>query len=99
MQPISSINYQVFVNQDRPVVKPSSIQKEVEAASDNKTYNTQKINADFKAFEDNEALFSRGNAYADIAAKTQKQLNAYETVALANKRDAVKQMFGVDLFA
>lgn len=48
---------------------------------------------------DAEAMFARANSYANVSAKVQKSLAAYEALEISQKQDALSKLMGVDLYA
>ena len=44
-------------------------------------------------------LFAQANSYASVAPKVQQSLQAYQSLALSDKREALSDLMGIDLYA
>ncbi|MGQ8364039.1 hypothetical protein [Glaciecola sp. 1036] len=99
MQPIRSLQGQLFVNENP--VQPKH--KAVDPVKQQDTY--QSTTNDFvkSATETTEAVleqvFARADTYAGISSSAQKSLEAYHQVEINHKREVVKTLLGVDLYA
>ena len=103
MPSISSIQQNLYINGDKG--SPKKPELDAKALSDNESSQQHEAKKHVvklgsnQAIADAEAIFARANSYADVSAKVQKSLQAYEAVEVSLKREAVSQLMGVDIFA
>lgn len=101
MERISTTLNSLGINSEPDLGLKSAVNRVSDSAAEHQLQSTKQIlkAGSKQAMADAEALFSRANSYADVSANVQKNLQAYEAVAGALKREAVSQMMGVDLYA
>ncbi|GEM_PF-5216455 len=95
---VSVLNAQLqpFVNQQQNKQKLDSGIKNVAE----KPINVELINSgDKRSFEHAEMLFKRANAYAGLTMQAQRMLTGYEGVVLNERKETIRQMLGVDIYA
>jgi hypothetical protein len=44
-------------------------------------------------------IFAQANSYASVSPKVQQSLQAYQSLALSDKREALSDLMGIDLYA
>ncbi|MEM0911271.1 MAG: hypothetical protein AAGJ37_09875 [Pseudomonadota bacterium] len=54
---------------------------------------------DLHSFKQADMLFNRANAYANMTMQAQRMLSGYQSVALDERKETIRQMLGVDLYA
>ncbi|WP_371192873.1 hypothetical protein [Glaciecola sp. SC05] len=101
MESISSTQKNLFINSDAGNgQKPTVNHANGDAAEQQPPLKKHVVKTGSQqTMADAEAIFSRANSYADVSAKVQKNLQAYETVELSQKREAVSKLMGVDIYA
>ncbi|MFC3120549.1 hypothetical protein [Agaribacter flavus] len=102
MEPIRHTSPMLFVNphasqsahvtQHQNVVEKDAIERE-------DSLKIAEGNIKLVTTADAEDIFKRPNNYAHAPDKIQKQLEAYNNVAYAEKRETLSQLMGVDLYA
>lgn len=105
MASINPLAQSLFINQQMPGKSALPVNNEQQKA--NKTAIT--IEADFVQIGSSEViaqadeLFARANSYSklveDYSPKVQQSLQAYAALDVANKRDEISRLMGVDLYA
>jgi hypothetical protein len=100
MQSIASIKQSLYINKDTLSAAKTRAQDTVESGSEPQTAKNHLIRTgSSQTMADAEAIFARANSYAEVSAKVQKSLQAYEAVEVSLKREAVSQLMGIDLYA
>lgn len=102
MESILTTQKSIFINNEAGTSRKSLALKTAAVdAAEQQQQNKKPVikSASNKAIADAQAIFARANSYADVSAKVQKNLQAYEAVEVSLKREALSQLMGVDLYA
>ncbi|MFC4699769.1 hypothetical protein ACFO4O_06325 [Glaciecola siphonariae] len=104
MESVSTIKQSLYVNDELNATRKPRSPSQNNDASGSQTP-ASKISEQViktgsnQTMADAEAIFARANSYSDVSAKVQKNLQAYESVELSLKREALSELMGVDLYA
>jgi len=100
MQSISSTQKNIFINGEANKGHKQSIKPAVQTSEEQTPHKQHIVKLGSKQnMADAEAMFERANSYANVSAKIQKNIAAYEAIEVSQKRESLSQMMGVDLYA
>jgi hypothetical protein len=104
--PISSLNKGLLVSQKLAVNKDLQPNKalavEADANQQNKAVTLEVAllkSGDNAAKLQADELFAQANSYAKVSPKVQQSLQAYESLEILSKREAISSLMGIDLYA
>lgn len=104
MTTIYAMTQSMFVNKQAQSPQPPSAIKDPHSAR-NLSQKPAAIEGEFIKIgdsvtqDDAQNLFERANQYAQLSANAQNGLQAYTAIDTENKREALRQLMGVDLYA
>jgi len=106
MDSSASIHNRIFINADADASSKRATLSLPEKSTDPQTSSIPAKRNDPiikygnpESVADAQAMFSRANSYADLSSSIKKGLQAYESIDMSERQEALKQLMGVDIYA